>query len=330
MNQIDIEYKKLIKKILEEGSFQDAKSRETRKLSIFSHSMKFNLKEGFPISSIADTDYNKVYNELIQFLSGSNNLKTFLDNDVNVWNDDAHNFYLKKCDKDYEWFRMYNNSGKPYTKKQFIEKIKETPLKECLEKGLGDLGKTYGYQIRQRKLDQLGKLFNGLLNNPHDTGHILNLWSQDDLDEMVLRPCWQYTQFNIRTVDGINYLDTETRYRSNDVVCGTRWNIISSALLTHIFAKVLNFIPGDMSFIIGNAHIYENHIEEAKRFLDIEPEDNSKPVLKFESSLDTTLNNLTSINTEMLVDIFKMMGDKMIIDNYNPKSKINVKMIAPV
>ncbi|WP_154223345.1 thymidylate synthase [Marinicella rhabdoformis] len=128
----------------------------------------------------------------------------------------------------------------------------------------GDLGPVYGHQWRSwptpsgEHVDQISLLLEQLKNNPNSRRHIVSAWNVADVDHMALPPCHCLFQFYI--VD--NKLSCQLYQRSADVFLGVPFNIASYALLTMMMAQVLDLGPGDFVHTFGDAHIYNNHIEQ--------------------------------------------------------------------
>ena len=131
----------------------------------------------------------------------------------------------------------------------------------------GDLGPVYGYQWRHwktpdgREVDQVKNLIEGIKNNPHSRRHILTAWNPADVDEMALPPCHSFIQFYVSR-DG--KLSCQLYQRSADIFLGVPFNIASYALFTMMIAQVCNLKPGEFVHTMGDAHLYSNHLDQAK------------------------------------------------------------------
>jgi len=138
----------------------------------------------------------------------------------------------------------------------------------------GNLGPVYGHQWRhwtgsdQVEHDQLATLIHDLKHNPFSRRHILSAWNVGDLDKMALPPCHAFIQFY---VDEDKRLSCQLYQRSADVFLGVPFNIASYALFTMMLAQVCNLKLGDFVHTLGDAHIYNNHIEQVKLQLSREP-----------------------------------------------------------
>ena len=130
----------------------------------------------------------------------------------------------------------------------------------------GDLGPVYGYQWRSwhapdgRVIDQITQLVDGLKRNPDSRRHIVTAWNPADIDRMKLPPCHALFQFYV--ADG--KLSCQLYQRSADIFLGVPFNIASYALLTLMLAQVCGYRPGDFVHTLGDAHLYTNHLEQAR------------------------------------------------------------------
>jgi len=129
----------------------------------------------------------------------------------------------------------------------------------------GNLGPVYGHQWRSwggdRKLDQMAALVEGLKKTPASRRHIVSAWNVTDIGRMALPPCHVMFQFYVHQ-DG--RLSCQLYQRSADVFLGVPFNIASYALLTLMIAQVTGLKPGDFVHTLGDAHLYANHIEQAR------------------------------------------------------------------
>lgn len=137
----------------------------------------------------------------------------------------------------------------------------------------GDLGPVYGKQWRSwaapdgRVIDQISNLVENLKTNPSSRRHIVSAWNPADVDDMALPPCHCLFQFFV--ADG--KLSCQLYQRSADVFLGVPFNIASYALLTLMVAKVVGLAPGEFVHTFGDAHLYLNHLDQAREQLTREP-----------------------------------------------------------
>jgi len=200
--------------------------------SVFGWQMRFDLAAGFPLLTTKKLHLRSIIHELLWFLRGDTNIAYLKDNGVRIWDEWA--------DAD------------------------------------GNLGPVYGYQWRHwpgrnggvgSEIDQITQLIEGLKKNPDSRRHIVTAWNPADVDRMALPPCHALFQFYV--ADG--KLSCQLYQRSADIFLGVPFNIASYALLTLMVAQVCGFRPGDFVHTLGDAHLYSNHLEQAKLQLTREP-----------------------------------------------------------
>jgi thymidylate synthase len=137
----------------------------------------------------------------------------------------------------------------------------------------GDLGPIYGYQWRSwpapdgQHIDQLANVINAILANPDSRRLLISAWNVADLPKMALAPCHAMFQFYV--ADG--RLSCQLYQRSADVFLGVPFNIASYALLTHLVAQVTSLETGDLVHTLGDAHLYLNHLDQARQQLGRDP-----------------------------------------------------------
>ena len=165
----------------------------------------------------------------------------------------------------------------------------------------GNLGPVYGKQWRKweakdgRIIDQISEAIDLIKTNPSSRRILVSAWNVGELDDMALMPCHAFFQFYV--ADG--KLSCQLYQRSADVFLGVPFNIASYALLTHMMAQVCGLGVGDFIHTIGDAHLYLNHLEQAREQVSREPL--SLPTLKLDSKI---------------MDIDEFTGDHIAIEGY--------------
>ena len=151
----------------------------------------------------------------------------------------------------------------------------------------GELGPIYGYQWRSwpardgRSIDQIAQLVQQLKTNPDSRRHIVSAWNVADLEHMALPPCHLLFQFYVAE----GRLSCQLYQRSADVLLGVPFNIASYALLTLMLAQVTGYAPGDFVHTFGDAHLYLNHLEQARLQLSRAPY--PPPQMQMNSAVDS-------------------------------------------
>ncbi|MCY1517678.1 Thymidylate synthase [compost metagenome] len=171
----------------------------------------------------------------------------------------------------------------------------------------GNLGPVYGSQWRSwpspngEKIDQIKQIIHTIKNNPDSRRIIVSAWNVAEIENMALPPCHAFFQFYV--ADG--KLSCQLYQRSADIFLGVPFNIASYALLTMMVAQVCNLGYGDFIHTFGDAHLYNNHIEQAHLQLSREPK--PLPVMK--------------INPE-IKDIFDFRFEDFTLERYDPHPHI--------
>ena len=167
----------------------------------------------------------------------------------------------------------------------------------------GELGPIYGHQWRSwptpdgGSIDQIAAVVASLRSNPDSRRHIVSAWNVAEVADMALPPC--HTMFQFYVADG--RLSCQLYQRSADVFLGVPFNIASYALLTEMVAKVVGLRPGDFVHTLGDAHLYANHLEQARLQLTRTP----RP-----------LPRLTL--TDGIVDLDRFEQADIVVDAYDP------------
>jgi len=294
MNNLDKEYQILLEYIL--GNGVEKKDRTgTGTKSIFGWQIRHNMSEGFPLLTTKKMAWRQIVTELLWFLRGDTNIKYLVDNNCHIWDGDAHKrFILAMSEGEYQ---------EPIedARKRFIDKIKTD---DEFAKKWGELGPVYGRQWRNWNaifdggVDQITNLIRDLKTNPDSRRLMVNAWNVGELDQMVLPPCHYGFQVYTRELDISERLDLAYKtysvfepsdfvevthqeidklypvpsraislmwnQRSVDTFLGLPFNIASYGLLLEIIAKEVNMVPDELIGNLGDVHLYNNHIEQAK------------------------------------------------------------------
>ena len=246
------QYLNLIRTVLEKGTKKEDRTG-TGTISYFGYQMRFDLNEGFPLLTTKRVHLKSIIHELLWFIAGDTNIKYLVDNDVRIWNDWPYAEYKKS--KDYQ--------GE--TIEEFAEKIKNS---DEFAKKYGNCGPIYGKQWRNfGGVDQLENLIHDIKTNPYSRRLIISAWNPTEVQSMVLPPCHCFMQFYVN--DG--KLSCQLYQRSADVFLGVPFNIASYALFTMMIAQVCGLKPGVFVHTLGDAHIYNNLLDQVNLQLTREP-----------------------------------------------------------
>jgi thymidylate synthase len=306
INNVDAQYLALLQDILTNG--KDSTDRTgTGTKKVFGRMLQFKLTEGFPLLTTKRVWFKGVKEELAWFMRGERNIRPLVQKGVNIWNEWPYQKYLEASGLSTQ-YRKYSEGWLAGMAK-FVEQVKAD---ESFAEQWGDLGPVYGYQWRHWKkrdggeIDQLGIAIKTLRTNPDDRGTIVSAWNPEDLDQMALRPCHLEYQFGSTLQEnGRRTLDCAMLQRSVDTFLGLPFNIASYAAFTEIMAKLTDHDPGNLIMFLGDVHLYQNHIEQAKLQLLREPK--QLPVI----TLNPNLDNIDNIS-----------GDDIQIKGYDPHPHI--------
>lgn len=147
-----------------------------------------------------------------------------------------------------------------------LNEVGVTIWDEWADPETGELGPVYGSQWRSwpapdgSAIDQIARLIEGLRTNPDSRRHIVTAWNPGQVEQMALPPCHCLFQFYVAG----GRLSCQLYQRSADIFLGVPFNIASYALLTHMVAQVVDLLPGEFIHTLGDAHLYSNHIEQAR------------------------------------------------------------------
>lgn len=195
--------------------------------SVFGRQMRFDLTEGFPLVTTKKLHVKSIVLELLWFLRGDTNVRWLQARGVSIWD---------------EW-----------------------------ADASGDLGPVYGKQWRSwsapdgRSIDQIAELLHNLRTNPWSRRHVVSAWNPADVGDMALPPCHCLFQFFVEPGEGESKrLSLQLYQRSADVFLGVPFNIASYALLLAMVAQVSGMQVGEFVHTVGDAHLYANHIEQAR------------------------------------------------------------------
>lgn len=259
------QYLQLCQHLLKNGEPKKDRTN-TGTISTFGYQMRFDLADGFPLLTTKKVYLKAVIHELLWFIKGSTNIKYLVDNNVRIWNEWP-----------YEWYK----NSKDYQNESLTEFVKKLKEDDNFAKKYGDLGPVYGKQWRDfNGVDQLLGVIEEIKSNPHSRRLLVNAWNPKDLPLMALPPCHLLFQFYVNE----GKLSLQLYQRSADIFLGVPFNIASYSLLLMMVAKVTNLEVGEFVHTLGDAHIYDNHLEQIKLQLSRTP----KPLPKMIITRDTT------------------------------------------
>ena len=285
INHDEYEYLHNLETVMKDGHYYESRNGVVK--SLFGTKMIFDLQR-FPLLTTKKMGYKTVLRELLWFIKGSTDNRELNDKNVHIWDGNASKEFLE-------------SRGLSYEK--------------------DDLGPIYGFQWRHfgadyngryynyegQGVDQLKWLIQEIKQNPCSRRLILSAWNVQDLDKMALPPCHILSQFYVDQGQGT--LSCQLYQRSGDMFLGVPFNIASYALLTCILAKLTGYKPGKLHHIIGDSHIYEEHVTSVSTQL--------KRVPKIFPTLTIS---------DGLTDIDSITEDMFTIENYECYSRLSAPM----
>ena len=288
------QYLDILNDIINTGSKRQ--SRNSITLSKFGVKMDFDISKSIPILTTKRVYFKGIVKELLWFLNGNTNALDLNKEGVRIWDGNSTREFL-------------DNRGLNHYE-------------------VGDCGPIYGFQWRHYNaeykgpsknykglgVDQLKYVVNEIKENPTSRRIFLTSWNPSQLDEMTLPPCHVSYQFYVRTEKDKTYLDCMMYQRSGDLFLGVPFNIGSTSIFCYIVANICNIHPGKITIVIGDAHIYDSHIEQVKIQLTRAPF--SFPKLLIHKKLHT------------LCDLENLKYEDFELINYNHYPALKAKMIA--
>ena len=270
------QYLDLVGHVLEHGNEKGDRTGTGTK-SVFGYQMRFDLSEGFPMITTKKLHLKSIVYELLWFLKGDTNIDYLTENGVRIWN---------------EWADEY-----------------------------GDLGPVYGHQWRNwnsDEIDQIKLVIQALKNNPNSRRMLVSAWNPSVLPDTsksfsenvangkaALPPCHAFFQFYVHE----GKLSCQLYQRSADIFLGVPFNIASYALFTMMMAQVCGYEAGEFIHTFGDAHIYNNHMEQ----LELQRSRAPKPLPKMILNPDIT-------------NIFDFTFDDFTLVDYDPHPHIKGKV----
>jgi thymidylate synthase len=227
--------------VLNNGTVREDRTG-TGTIGLFGMQQRYNLNKGFPAVTTKKLAFKACLSELLWFLEGSSDERRLAEILHGSSEEDKRTIWT-------------DNALAPY----WLPKAKFQ----------GDLGRVYGVQWRDfGGVDQLLQLVEGIKQDPYGRRHIITAWNPAELEEMALPPCHCFAQFY---VSADNKLSCQMYQRSCDMFLGVPFNVASYSLLTHMIAQVCGLGVGEFVHVLGDAHIYLNHVEQVKEQLSREP-----------------------------------------------------------
>ncbi len=269
-------YLDLVQQIFDEGRWKTNRTG-VRTLQISGAMLKFDLSNGFPAVTTKRLAFKSVIGELLGFLRGNTSAAQFRALGSKVWDQNANenaawlaNPYRIGED---DLGPVYGAQWRAWPAYKLLAPKARAQLEDARSRGYHLLGEVFvaGEQrlLYYKAIDQLRQCFDTIIANPDDRRILFHGWNWAQIEEMALPPCHLLYHFlpdrNSRELDMLLYV------RSNDIGLGAPYNISSAATLQHLMGRLTGYEPRWLTYCVGDAHIYENHVEMLKEQLRREP-----------------------------------------------------------
>jgi thymidylate synthase len=291
-NHEEEQYLDLVRRIVRKGETRRDRTGTGTRQIFGPPQMRYDLSMSkFPLLTTKRVFTKAIIHELLWFISGCTDGEILSKKGVKIWEGNGSNEYLSKL-------------GLGHRRQ-------------------GDLGPVYGFQWRHfgaayvdcdtdytgQGVDQLARVIEQIKTNPYDRRIIMSAWNPSDLSLMALPPCHLMCHFSVSTATTPHRLSCLLYQRSADMGLGVPFNIASYALLTHMIAHVCQMEAGDFIHIIGDAHVYLDHIAA------------------LETQISRTPRPFPTLNIKRAVaDIDDFEYEDFEIVDYNPHPKIEMAM----
>lgn len=325
MTHPEQQYLDLMKLIIETGDERMDRTGTGTK-SLFGHQMRFDLSKGFPAVTTKKLAWKACVSELLWFIEGSGDekrLKEILHGDRNstkptIWTGNAEApYWTPKAQYEGDLGRVYGVQWRDWQAPDF------------------EIGTHTGETAYVTKgVDQLAQLIDGLKNDPYGRRHVITAWNPGELSKMALPPCHMFAQFYVSrpSIDSrlewcvnnipdaqydkdaidaapvqmmhdmfdqlgapMHKLSCQMYQRSADMFLGVPFNIASYSLFTHMLAQVCGMVVGEFVHVLGDAHVYSNHIDQAEEQISRTPM--ALPTLR----LNPTITDITKFTMADIV-----------------------------
>ncbi|MGH6697014.1 thymidylate synthase [Sphingopyxis sp.] len=258
MGHPEYQFLDLLARVLEKGDERVDRTGVGTK-SLFGELLRFDLSRGeVPIITTKRVYWKTAVKEMLWFLTGGTNIRELLLQNVRIWSD-------------WPLARYRQETGDHISQSDFESRI---VADEKFAEQWGELGPVYGKQWRRwidaqgREHDQITRLVETLKNNPSSRRMLFHAWNVGELDKMALPPCHMVYQYHVNSRGEINCLLFQ---RSCDLFLGGAFNLVAASALLLILAQQANLKPGELVWVVGDAHVYLNHVDQVREQISREP-----------------------------------------------------------
>ncbi|HJU23472.1 MAG TPA: thymidylate synthase [Casimicrobiaceae bacterium] len=269
-------YLSLVRSILEGGTWQENRTG-VRSISIPGAAMRFDLAKGFPAITTRRLAFKSAVGELIGFLRGARSAADFRALGCKVWDQNANEnaaWLANPYRLGEDWLgEIYGYQWRAWPAYKLLDADRSAQIDDALSRGyrlvaqVRDDGRDK--LLLHKAIDQIRHCLDTIMTNPSDRRILFHAWNVAELDQMALPPC--HLLYQLLPNRAKRELSLCLYVRSNDVGLGTPFNICEGSVLLSLIARLTGYAPRWFSYFIGDAHIYENHIEMLREQLQRDP-----------------------------------------------------------
>jgi thymidylate synthase len=290
-------YIELVKRVLETGKERTDRTG-TGTLSLFAQSFEIDVSERFPMLTTKRVFWKGVVEELLFFISGSSDTKILENKGINIWKGNTSREFLDSRNL-YHYREGEYGPSYGYQWRHFGKKYDDLKGQEQKDK-LGVFKNEY------QGVDQLKNAINLIKTDPTSRRILVSAWNPDCLRIVPLPSCHYCFQFYVEPEE--RKLSILVNMRSCDVFLGLPFNIASYALLLYIVARICDLKPSKITFMLGDTHIYKNHVEQCKEQLSRIP------------------RRFPKLKIEEIKEIDDYVAEDFVLEEYNPHPTIKAEM----
>ena len=283
-------YLDILKDVLETGEKRMTRNGTT--YSKFFKTISFNMDDGFPLITTKKMFWKGVVEELLFFIRGDTNTNILSDKGVKIWESNTRREFLDFMGLDYKEGEMGPMYGYQWRK----------------------FNKPYNNMLQDNGIDQLKYIINEIKTNPTSRRILMTDFNPSQVNQGVLYPCHSIViQFYVENSNTVPILSCSMYQRSSDLFLGEPFNIASTSLLLCIVSQLVGLKPGMVHLILGDCHIYDEHISAVKEQL---------------SRIPLKLCKLKMKEFTILEQVEMATLDDFILEDYISHPAIKAKMIA--